>query len=133
MAGPSLATTSFFRPTRCTTRGQGQTGIQQQITNMSSEIENQDDLQIVNLSSVTLSLDEIGLLKKGLSFTPTPSFDVFTWVIAVNLFARKPPLKYHSIDNSSWQEIAITILEELQRENESGSLERRGSFSSLKT
>lgn len=38
---------------------------------------------------VILEPSQITLLKKGLSFTRTPTYDLFTWVKDVHLFAHK--------------------------------------------
>lgn len=52
-----------------------------------------NSLEIVNLSSYELSVNEIMVLKKGLSYCPDQSLDVFSCVKEVNLFSRKLLLK----------------------------------------
>lgn len=56
------------------------------------------------LAKSILSTDEINLLKKGFTFTPTSIYDSFTWVKDINLFARKLALhKYHKSFKSTTQ------------------------------
>ncbi|XP_077118764.1 uncharacterized protein LOC143774874 [Ranitomeya variabilis] len=50
-------------------------------------------LEVINLSSHTLTGDQITVLQKGLTFSPTNNFDVFTATKDVYLFARKLILK----------------------------------------
>lgn len=86
-----------------------------------------------------LSKEESYLLKRRLSFTPTPSYDTFTWVKDVNLFARKLALKkYHLTRERDVRQFIhqetemIDNLESLARESESGVLNPTGPFTSLK-
>lgn len=50
---------------------------------------NVTSLNIVNLSSPILSLDEVQVLHKGLSFCPNENLDKFEFVKDLQLFARK--------------------------------------------
>lgn len=97
------------------------------------------DLQVISLSEMTLSADEINLLKKGFTFTPTPVFNAFEWVKDVYLFARRLALhKFHKIQNSDYRALlrrdadAIIMLEELERENETGVQDIKGPFTILR-
>ncbi|XP_069823880.1 vomeronasal type-2 receptor 26-like [Dendropsophus ebraccatus] len=98
-----------------------------------------NDLQIINLSSVTLSSEQMTLLKKGLPFTPTPDFDESNWVKDINLFARKLILhKYHLIRSRNPSVIhqreneAIRALEALEQEHLTGPPVKVAPFSDLK-
>ncbi|XP_056416174.1 immunoglobulin superfamily member 3 [Hyla sarda] len=98
-----------------------------------------DELQIINLSSYSLSTNEISLLKRGLSFTPTPRFDTFTWVKDINLFARKLCLhKWHQQHNDpvltaqSNELKAIEVLEDLLLENIEGPRGCEGPLTNLR-
>lgn len=98
-----------------------------------------DELQIVNLSSITLSSDEGELLRKGFSFTPVPRYNSFDWVKDVNLFARKLSLKkYYATLEIDTRHLAqreceaISTLEQLQLESEHGVGHLKGPFSNLK-
>lgn len=98
-----------------------------------------EELQIINISSYHLSVSEMTLLKKGLSFTPIPKFNVFNWVKDVNLFARKLALKkLHMSLNTDTRSLiqreqeAINTLEQLQMESEQGVTYLKGPFSKLK-
>lgn len=48
----------------------------------------------------SLTTEEVNLLKKGLTFTPTLCYSAFEWVKDVHLFARRLALhKFHKIQN----------------------------------
>lgn len=98
-----------------------------------------DSLQLINLSNITFSIEEVRLLQKGLTFTPTPNYNAFTWVKDINLFARKLALsKYHTIlaRDSRYlirsDQTTIRDLEELELDNEQGLDYIKGPFSNLK-
>lgn len=100
---------------------------------------NEDRMLVVNLSSVKLTSDQIALLGKGLSFTPTPKFDSFTWVKDAHLFARKLALhKFHKSNIESVRQFetreteAVAILEALQEESKTGVFSISAPFSALR-
>lgn len=67
------------------------------MTGILAPSEKESEMQIINLSTFTLSANHMRILKKGLSFSPTPSFDEFGWARDINLFARKLALhKFHT-------------------------------------
>lgn len=58
-------------------------------------------MYMYNLSSFKLNVQQLGLLKKALSFTPIPKFDAFTLIKDMSLFVRKVSFyKLHL--NRSW-------------------------------
>ncbi|CAJ0955116.1 unnamed protein product [Ranitomeya imitator] len=81
-------------------------------------------LQVINLSDVALTEPQIEVLSLGLSFSPTASFDLFSVMKDLNLFARKLVLKkLHEKSNfgEEWteQELeTINILEDLSNEQD---------------
>lgn len=52
-----------------------------------------NEREVVNLSSYNLSLDEVEVLRKGLSFCPDQELNIFDAVKDIHLFARKLVLK----------------------------------------
>lgn len=77
--------------------------------------------RVINLSSLELSEDELSLLNRGLSFTPTPPIDKLMWTKDINMFARKLALHKHFEKENNEREQPqnmdkqlITILEQLQ-------------------
>lgn len=68
---PPSHATRFFRGRRDGAKGPRQMGLP---TTQTLVIQTTDSLQIINLSNTTLTQDEINLLKKGFTFTPTPTF-----------------------------------------------------------
>lgn len=91
------------------------------------EIGSGEDITSTGLSEINLISDKKNLLKKGFTFTPTPSYSVFEWVKEVNLFTRRLALhKFHKIQNSDSRVLlrhdtkAISILKDLERENKIG-------------
>ncbi|XP_077137152.1 uncharacterized protein LOC143796543 [Ranitomeya variabilis] len=85
-------------------------------------------LQVINLSDIELTRTQIEVLSLGLSFSPTASFDLFSVMKDLNLFARKLVLKkLHEKSNSGedWteQELeSIAILEDLSNEQDSSEI-----------
>ncbi|XP_075188797.1 uncharacterized protein LOC142279344 [Anomaloglossus baeobatrachus] len=82
---------------------------------------NSNQLEVINLSQVQLSDDQIEVLKLGLTFVPDCSFDLFTVAKDLNLFLRKVVLhKIHARGSSlnpctmEREEEAVRILEELE-------------------
>lgn len=80
---------------------------------------------MINLSSLILNTDELSLLNKGLSFTPTPPFNRFEWIKDIKLFAGKMALFKHLKKENSENEQRhkndqriMTTLEELYAEGE---------------
>ncbi|KAM4048439.1 uncharacterized protein ACNLHF_011304 [Anomaloglossus baeobatrachus] len=83
-----------------------------------------NDLQVINLSNISLSKDQVEVLKLGLSFSPDSNFDSFTVIKDLHLFSRKLVLhKLHSRSNTDPQQFspreleAIATLEELEEES----------------
>lgn len=110
-----------------------------QNTDSSTQIKSNDELQIVNLSSTSFSNHEMHLLQKGLSFSPTPLFNTFTWVKDINLFARRLALKkFFAVQNADTRQLiqrdndTIGILDSLLWEQEVGTTDLQGPFSQLK-
>lgn len=86
-------TYSFFRTHGDETQGQRKMGVQHKVNENGSP---ETNTQIINLSSCELNKEQFSVLKKGLKFTPMPSFKEFDWVKDINLFACKLALhKYH--------------------------------------
>ncbi|CAJ0944873.1 unnamed protein product [Ranitomeya imitator] len=87
-------------------------------------------LQVINLSDVVLTEPQIEVLSLGLSFSPTASFDLFSVMKDLNLFARKLVLKkLHEKSNfgEEWteQELeTINILEDLSNEQDTSGTEQ---------
>ncbi|XP_069596109.1 uncharacterized protein [Ranitomeya imitator] len=81
-------------------------------------------LQVINLSDHKLTEAQVEVLSLGLNFSPTASFDFFSALKDLNLFARKLVLKkLHEKQNLGevWSEReleAIATLEELSNEQE---------------
>lgn len=99
----SSPTSLFFREYRQGTPRQGPLGVQPAETLIRGTNPG-SDLQIINLSNDNLTLEEINLLKKGFTFTPTPCYSSFEWVKDVHLFARRLALhKFHKIQISKIQ------------------------------
>ncbi|CAH2274875.1 Hypothetical predicted protein [Pelobates cultripes] len=92
--GPTIPLPNpFFRTgSTPTTTGsierQGSVGIQEP----ESPSETVTSNKIINLSDFSLSKHHITLLNKGLSFVPTPTYNMFNWSKDLNLFGRKLPL-----------------------------------------
>ncbi|XP_069589329.1 uncharacterized protein [Ranitomeya imitator] len=83
-----------------------------------------DQLKVINLSKYELSMAEVRLLERGLTFSPTCRLDTFTAIRDLHLFSRKLILKkFHfkndAHDNFSTVEEDETLrnLEELLEEN----------------
>lgn len=81
----------------------------------------------------------MNLLKKGLSFSPTPLFNIFTWVKDIHLFARRLALKkFFAVQNADTPQLiqrdneTIEILDSLLLEQEVGTTDMQGPFSQLK-
>ena len=66
---------------------------------------------MINLSSHNLTIGEEKLLRRGLSFVPTPKFDMFRWVKDLHLFARK--LRWHKhfklVEKRESRELGIPV------------------------
>ncbi|XP_075690643.1 uncharacterized protein LOC142658921 [Rhinoderma darwinii] len=84
------------------------------------------NLEVINLSKYTLSDTQCDILNKGLSFSPSNSFDYFTALKDLHLFSRKLVLrKLHSrgdMDlglNTTLEKEALSALEELLQEQTS--------------
>ncbi|CAJ0961582.1 unnamed protein product [Ranitomeya imitator] len=100
----------------------------------------QDDNQIINLSSYSLTMSEKQVLKKGLTFVTTMRFDPFTWIKDLNLFTRKLRWRnfFHKNDLQKCQQLGISaedlcnfeILTELSEEG--SRVAGEGPFSDLK-
>ncbi|XP_075444466.1 uncharacterized protein LOC142488017 [Ascaphus truei] len=66
-----------------------------------------NEMTIINLSSITLTEDQEKVLRRGLSFAPTTCMDHFEWIKDVNLFCRKLLLyKFFSKNRGSSDENA---------------------------
>lgn len=59
----------------------------------SEQVHENSDLQVFNLSKISLSPEHIAVLKKGLSFVPTQVENLFKWVKDIHFFSRKLALK----------------------------------------
>lgn len=66
-------------------------GIQSKV-NMTCE-RDELTLQVINLSDIILTTDEINLLKKVFTFTPTPAYNAFEWIKDLKLFGRRLALQ----------------------------------------
>ncbi|KAM4038422.1 uncharacterized protein ACNLHF_016745 [Anomaloglossus baeobatrachus] len=82
---------------------------------------NSNQLEVINLSQVQLTTDQIEVLKLGLTFVPDCNFDLFTVAKDLNLFLRKVVLhKIHARGPSlnpctvEREEEAVRTLEELE-------------------
>ncbi|XP_073503969.1 uncharacterized protein [Phyllobates terribilis] len=62
-----------------------------------SSNKNKSRMEVINLSTHVLSPAQIQVLEKGLTFSPTNTFDLFSVVKDLNLFARK--LVLHKVHN----------------------------------
>ncbi|CAJ0936833.1 unnamed protein product [Ranitomeya imitator] len=100
----------------------------------------QDDNQVINLSSYILTMSEKQVLKKGLTFVPTMRFDPFTWIKDLNLFTRKLRWRnfFYKNDSQKCQQLGISVedlsdLDILTELSEEGSrVAGEGPFSDLK-
>lgn len=85
----------------------------------------ENELQVINLSSHIFSDNDISVLRKGLTFSPSAAYDTFTAIKDLHLFARKLLFKrwFHKgaeddrLNTKNDQEV-VRILEELLAENE---------------
>lgn len=102
------------------------------------QINTPDTLQVINLSTHTLTEHQIKALKHGLSFAPSCKFNLFNWIKDLNLFGRKLLLhKYFSKDNkqAQWSSDELRALQDLYsllEDNETFRLEEKGPFTKLK-
>lgn len=80
-------THSFLAATGNLIEGTEKDGVQSKVRTPPTIEKSTNSLQIINLSSVSLACDEINLLKKWLTFTPTPVYNPFTWVKDVKIQA----------------------------------------------
>ncbi|KAM4039836.1 uncharacterized protein ACNLHF_017809 [Anomaloglossus baeobatrachus] len=82
---------------------------------------NNSELEVINLSQIKLSDDQVEVLKLGLTFVPNCNFDLFTVAKDLNLFLRKLTLhKLHfkkpgpGLSITEAEEEAVRTLEELE-------------------
>ncbi|XP_044147185.1 uncharacterized protein LOC122935485 [Bufo gargarizans] len=54
-----------------------------------------EDIQVINLSASIISSQQITVLQKGLSFSPTHHFNLYRTILDVNRFARNLTLRKH--------------------------------------
>ncbi|CAJ0917029.1 unnamed protein product [Ranitomeya imitator] len=90
-----------------------------------------DNMKVINLSKYVLTDSQIGLLEKGLTFSPSSLLDPFTAIKDLNLFARKIILKkLHFKPTGCDQTVSTTIedsevveiLESLEAEQQEASI-----------
>ncbi|XP_073414454.1 uncharacterized protein [Dendrobates tinctorius] len=113
----------YYTPRRIKTRygGRGRGSARYQ---SNSGTRRNDKPKVINLSSHILSNEQVELLEKGLSFSPSQQLDSFTVIKDVHLFARKLILKrFHEKStmglslNSEEEKAALEILESLAEES----------------
>lgn len=97
----STSNTSFFF------RSNGSESTRERTMGICTPTETIKENRVINLSSLILNKDQIILLNKGLSFTPTPPFNKFEWVKDIHLFARKLALHkfFRKENNENEQQI----------------------------